>query len=243
MQPGDNIANLIQGLQFINIDPNLYEVGSFFDDVLKVEGTQEANMGGTSGATATESSIAEQSRATSISSNVDDLDDFLTDVARASSQILLTELSGETVKEIAGPGAVWPELTATEIAQELWLTVRAGSSGKPNKAQEIQNFERMAPLLMQIPGISPSWLAREAIERLDDRIDLAEAYMGGMPSINAMNSLAGKPGAAATNDPEQQGEQGADNAERPAESDTNMGPNNAATGPAGPAAPVQGGVI
>jgi hypothetical protein len=243
MQPGDRIADLVQPLQFINIDPNLYEVGSFFDDILKVEGTQEANMGGTSGATATESSIAEQARATSIGSNVDDLDDFLSDVARAASQVLLTELSSDTVKEIAGPGAVWPELSASEIAQELWLTVRAGSSGKPNKAQEIQNFERMAPLLMQIPGISPDWMAREAIERLDDRIDLAEAYVGGMPSITAMNSLAGKPAEPVTDDPNAQGGQGGDNAERPPESDANMGPNNEATGPAGPSSPVQGGVI
>jgi hypothetical protein len=174
---------------------------------------------------------------------VDDLDDFLSDVARAASQVLLTELSSDTVKEIAGPGAVWPELSASEIAQELWLTVRAGSSGKPNKAQEIQNFERMAPLLMQIPGISPDWMAREAIERLDDRIDLAEAYVGGMPSITAMNSLAGKPAEPVTDDPNAQGGQGGDNAERPPESDANMGPNNEATGPAGPSPPVQGGVI
>ena len=243
MQPGEAVTDVLQPVPFTNIDPNLYEVGSFFDDILKVEGTQEANLGGTSGATATESSIAEQSRATSIGSNVDDLDDFLTDVARASSQVLLTELSTETVREVAGPGAVWPDLSATEIAQELWLTVRAGSSGKPNKAQEIQNFERMAPLLLQIPGISPEWMAREAIERLDDRIDLAEAYVGGLPSINAQNSLAGEPQPAPTNDPEQQGGQGGDNAERPPESDANMGPNNEATGPSGPSSPVEGGVI
>jgi hypothetical protein len=236
MQSGDRVQDVLQPVPFTHIDPNLYEVNSFFDDILKVEGTQEANMGGTSGATATETSIAEQSRATSLGSNVDDLDDFLTDVARASGQILLTELSAETVKEIAGPGAVWPELSAQEISQELMLTVRAGSSGKPNKAQEIQNFERMAPLLMQIPGISPQWMAQEAIERLDDRIDLAEAFLAGQPSINAQNTLAGNPPDPVTDDPSQQGAQGGNNAARPAQSDTNMGPNNAATGPAGPAA-------
>lgn len=238
LQPNEKLSDVLGAVPNSPIDPNLYEVGSFFDDILKVEGTQEANLGGTSGSTATETAIAEQSRASSIGSNVDDLDDFLTDVAKSASQILLTELSADTVRELVGPGAVWPELTATEIAQELWLTVRAGSSGKPNRAQEIQNFERMAPTLMQIPGISPAWLAKEAVERLDDRINLAEAYLGNVPSINAQNSMAGKPGPAMTNDPREQGGQGAAGQEVVADqTDTNMGPNNAATSAVGPAAP------
>ena len=245
LQPNEAIESVLQPLQFTNIDPNLYEVGSFFEDVLKVEGTQEASMGGTSGATATESSIAAQARSSNIASNVDDLDDFLTNVAHGASHILLTEMSEEKVREIAGDGAVWPSLSANEIAQDLWLTVRAGSSGRPDRAQEIQNFERLAPLLMQIPGISPSWMAREAAERLDDRIDLSQAYVEGMPSINAMNAQASdamKAGAGAeptTDEPTQQGDQGGDNAERQPESDTNMGPNNDATGPQGPSNPQQ----
>ena len=241
LQPNESIDSVLQPIQFTHIDPNLYEVGSFFDDILKVEGTQEANMGGTSGATATESSIADQARGTSIASNVDDLDDFLTKVAHSASHVLLTEMSEDQVKEIAGEGAAWPSLSAGEIAQDLWLSVRAGSSGRPNKAQEVQNFERLAPLLMQIPGISPSWMAREAVERLDDRIDLSQAYVEGMPSINAVNR---QQGAAETgqeptsSEPTEQGGQGGDNAPRQPESDTNMGPNNAATGPQGPAQPV-----
>lgn len=242
MQPGDNIQHILQPVPVAPIDPNLYEVGPFFDDILKAAGTQEANMGGTSGATATETSTAEASRQTEIGSNVDDLDDFLTEVAENASYILLTEMSADKVREIAGPGAVWPELTADEIARDLWLTVRAGSSGKPNKAQEIQNFERLAPILMQVPGVSPEWMAREAIERLDDRIELEEAFAAGMPSITAMNHQTqpdrGEPGES-PNDQGAEGQQGASRTPaEPQQSDANQGPNPGAQRPPNDPAPV-----
>lgn len=231
MMPNENIGNIIQAKPVAPIDPNLYETGSFTEDMMRTGGTQEANMGATSGATATETSVAESSRMTAISSNVDDLDEFLTEIAHSASHILLTEMSADNVRQIAGPGAVWPELSANEIAQDLWLTVRAGSSGKPNKAQEIQNFERLAPILLQIPGVSPKWMAEQAIERLDDRIDLKDAFREGMPSVAAQNQNAepdqGEPG----NGPNDQGGAGRDNARRQPQDDSNQGPNNAAVGP------------
>jgi len=231
LQPGQKITDVLQQVPHAPIDPNLYEVNSYFEDILKTAGSQEANIGGASGVTATESSIAEASRMTAVGSNIDDLDDFLTDLARSASQLLLLEMSAETVQEIAGPGAVWPELSADEVAKELWLEVKAGSSGRPNKAQEIQNFERLAPFLLQIPNMNPKWLLEQAVERLDDRLDLDEAFLQGMPSIVAQNSqtqpATGEPGT----DPNAQGPAGADNAPAMPEGDTNMGPNNAASGP------------
>lgn len=186
-------------------------------------------MGGTSGATATETSIAESSRMSALGSNIDDLDDFLTEIAKSASHILLTELSAQTVMGIAGPGAMWPELSAAEAAADLSLTVRAGSSGRPNKAAEIQNFERLAPLLLQIPGISPRWLAEQAVTRLDDRLDLTDAVIEGLPSILSMNNPQqpgpGQVGAGnPSTDPNAQGAQGANNAPTPPGSDANMGP-------------------
>src|SRR3546814_7077290 len=73
-------------------------------------GSKEANLGGAAGATATESSIAEGSRISSLESNTDDLDELLTTLARATGQLMLMELSVEKVIEIVGPGAAWPNL-------------------------------------------------------------------------------------------------------------------------------------
>jgi hypothetical protein len=45
--------------QKIGVDPNLYETADLFEDMQRVTGNAEANLGGTGGGTATESSIAE----------------------------------------------------------------------------------------------------------------------------------------------------------------------------------------
>lgn len=221
LQPGQSVDQLLQPFRPPGVDPNLYEVNGVFEDVLRTVGTQEANMGGLSGGTATESSIAESSRMSSLASNVDDLDDLLTRLARNAGQILMAEVTEETVKEVIGPGAVWPELSRTDLAKEIYLEIQAGSAGRPNQAQEVQNFERLAPLLMQIPGISPELMAKEGIRRLDDKLELEDLYDPNQLSIMAMNQVAGRgpmgPGAGTgpASDPAAQGAQGANNGPRP----------------------------
>jgi hypothetical protein len=200
LQPGQKVGDVLQGFNGTPIDPNLYEPSPVFQDVLRVVGTQEANLGGTSNATATESSIAEGSRMSGLESNVDDLDDMLTELARAGGQVLLSQLDATTAREIAGEGAAWPELERKALADELWLSVEAGSSGRPNKTQDIANLERLMPFLLQMPGLSQEWLAREVVRRMDDRIDLSSAIQTGAMSSMAVNAMAkpggGVPGAA-----------------------------------------------
>jgi hypothetical protein len=104
-----------------------------FEDMQRVTGNAEANLGSTAGGTATESSIAESSRQGTLGLDGDDLDDMLTALFRAAGQVLLGNLSAETVKQIVGPGAVWPELSRQDIMAELWLEVKAGSSGPPER--------------------------------------------------------------------------------------------------------------
>jgi hypothetical protein len=218
LKPGDDVGKLLQHIKMHPIDPALYDVSPQFDDILKTVGEQEANLGGVAGSstTATEASIAEGSRVSSIDSNIDDLDEVLTELARASGQVVLKEVSLETVKKLVGRGAVWPELNRTEIMEEIYLTVKAGSSGRPNKAQDIANFERMAPWMMQTPGVSPRWMAEQEIQRLDDSIDLADAFIDGLPSITAMNSQPMPGNGIDDEDPNKQGKEGGNNKEKPA---------------------------
>jgi len=219
LQPGTDIKTVVQPLSGAPLDPNLYEVNPIFQDMMRAVGDQEANLGGTSGQPATETTLAQSSRASALGSAVDDIDETLTGIARAAGQILLLNVSEETVKSIVGPGAMWPTLTKAEVSKELMLEIEAGSSGRPNQAQELQNYERLAPILMQIPGINPVVLAKEAIKRLDDRIDVEAAVSEGMPSIQSLNGggggmpQMGAPGPAGP--PQAQGPQGANNAPKP----------------------------
>lgn len=212
MDPSARISDIMQALPVPGVDPNLYETGPIFSDTQLVVGASEAQFGGVSKATATEASISASATASADGSAVDDLDAFLTRIARASGQILQREMSEEIVKQIVGPGAVWPQMTLAEIAGEIQLEVAAGSTGKPNQATEINNMERLLPFLIQMPGIDPVMLAKEVIRRLDDRMDVASMVVASAPSIMAQNAMTQPAPADPANAPNAQGGQGANNA-------------------------------
>ncbi|HEV2155413.1 hypothetical protein [Bradyrhizobium sp.] len=231
MDPSTDIAKVIQRFPIPGVDPNLYDTNEVMTDAQFVVGAQEAQLGGTSSkSSATEAAIAAGTTNSIDSSSVDDLDAFITELARASGMVLLREMSEESVKQIVGPGAVWPHMQLSEIAEELYLTIEAGSMGKPNQQVEVNNWKQMLPLLIQMGGIKPLWLAKETLRRLDDRMDLTDAVADGIPSIAQMNAIK-QPGAAgAEQNPAAQGGQGAQNAQKgPSEvqpgSDAPMGNN------------------
>ena len=217
LQPQQNVEQVLQPLKGVPLDPNLYQTNMVWEDMLRAVGDQEANLGGTSGKTATETSVAASSRSTAMGSATDDIDETLTSIARAAGQILLLNVSEETVKSIVGPGAMWPTLSKAEVSKELMLEIEAGSSGRPNQQMELMAFEKLAPILMQIPGVNPTALAKEAIKRLDDRIDLEAIISEGQPSITAMNGASSGPNIPGPGGqpPNAQGPQGANNAPKP----------------------------
>lgn len=231
-----DIGQIIQAHKPIAIDPALYDTNAIMQDIMFGVGTQEPDMGNTGDSTATASSISENSRNTTLASNVDDLDEFLTDIARASGQVLLMLVDETTAKKIAGPGAVWPQLDPTQITEELFLNVKAGSSGRPNKAAELANMERGMPYLVQLGGVSGPALAKRYADLLE--IDEEDLIVEGLPSIVAINAMATKSamtapstGNAAT-DPGQQGAQGAQNSPGAGPNQRQPGPQPAM--PAGP---------
>jgi hypothetical protein len=89
-------------------------------------------------------------------------------------------------------------------------------------------MERALPFLIQIPGINPMAIARKYSELLDISVD--ELVIEGMPSIQAINAMAGKAmaGAQATGDPRtdpnQQGGEGQDNAPDPQQNEPGSQP-------------------
>lgn len=220
--PAEKLIQVFKGAPY---DEALYRTTDAVQDILLGSGTQQANIGGTAGDSATESSIAENSRQASLTSNTDDLDDFLSTLAQGAGQVMLTEMDEMTVKKIVGPGAVWPSFSRMEAVEELYLQVRAGSSGRPNKAAELANLERAGPILVQLGGVSPKPLVRKFAEILD--IDVEEFYVEGLPSIVAQNAMAGKqtqPGGNPESDPNAQGEEGGQNQKGPGRNERPQGP-------------------
>ena len=212
LNEGQKVAEVFQPFPKVGVDPNLYETGPDLTAMQLIVGAQEANLGGTGGDSATESSIAEASRLASVASETDDLDDFLSILARLSGQVLLRELDITTVQRVAGAGAVWPELSGADVAEEIYLEIEAGSSGRPNRERDIANFERLAPTMLQTPGIDPEWFAKLQIKLLDARIDYVDAITAGLPSITSMNRMSQVGTGDPATDPAQQGAAGAQNA-------------------------------
>jgi hypothetical protein len=217
LKEGMKASDLLQAIQKAPVDPTLYETETDFSDMQRTSGLPSPVIGDLSGATATENSIADTARAGSAESNVDDLDNVLNAVARDTGILMLREMSFETMKEICGPGAIWPELTGADVARELFLKVEGSGSGRAHAARQAAAVERVGPLLMQIPGIKPEFLGRRVLRAVDPDMDLTDAFDMTLPSITAMNAIAGKPGTqpgSGENDPGAQGDEGGDN--RPA---------------------------
>lgn len=191
------------------IQEAVYETESVYTDALRATGDQQANMGPTSDATATESSIAENSRMSGLEANKDDLDEFLGEFAEDAVQVLLTEMDVATVQKIVGKGAVWPQYTPEEVYAALDVELIAGSSGRPNRGLQISNMERLAPLLLQVPGVQPTPIAKRLVSLMDDDIDVEEYVMEGLPSIISMNQQMQMSTGDPATDPNAQGARGA----------------------------------
>jgi hypothetical protein len=224
---------VLQPVKMPPIDPAVYDTAPTFEDLLRVLGSDQADQGTTSGATATEVSVAQFSQHTDLSSVTDDLNDTLTEIARSAGQILLLNVSQQVVMEVVGPGAVWPQLTAEDVAKNVWLEVDAGAEGLPNKQQEVSNMVQLVPLLQRVPGISPEWMAKELIKRMGDNIDMSEAFAEGVPSMEALNQLMSRPPAGLPPGEGQPGQEG----EGPGSA--RAGPSGAGRGPPRPPGPAQ----
>lgn len=179
------------------IDEKCYDTGPLMQDVLLAVGAQDANLGPVNPqGTATGQSIAEQSRNTGLASNVDDVDDFLSQLANAGGQLMLhpAGMSLQTVQTVVGPGAAWPQQNQSEFLNQIFLKVQAASSGKPNKVIDLQNWNLIVPVLMQA-GANPQFIVRETIKRLDDNLDPSEAFplTPQAPPPGMMGPMQGQP--------------------------------------------------
>jgi len=195
LAPGQKIDDVLQVIHMPPIDAAVYDTGPVFEDVLRVLGSDQADQGTTSSATATEVSVAQFSQNTDLTSTIDDINDVMTEMAQAASQILILNVSQETVQKVVGPGAIWPQLDKQTIADNVFLEVDVGANGPPDRQQDIQALTQLVPLLQRIPGISPEWLARQLIRRMGDDVDLEAAFAEGVPSMEALNQLMSQPPA------------------------------------------------
>lgn len=223
--PDADLRGLIIPKPTMPLDPALYGREEVMNDVFLVVGSQSANLGmQQSNEKATGQAIAEQSRVTGVSSEVDEQDKFLSESMRIAGEMLLQAMPEATVLRKVGPGArgVWPlhqrgedgqqpagVLTIEDCLDQLIIKIEAASAGRANQALDIANFKEMWPSLLaavQAKGLDMAPLLREQAKILGFKFDLEEwlasapALPAGMPGAMPMGAPAAggpPPGSAA----------------------------------------------
>lgn len=128
------------------IDPAVYDTAPIMQDFELVSGAQSAAAGSVQVAkTATEAEILASGSSTRVGERMDVIEDWLTDAANYAAQVLLQEMTLPMVQRVAGMDAVWPQLSKAELFDMVQISIRAGSTAKPNKIRERDQWVQMLP--------------------------------------------------------------------------------------------------
>lgn len=199
--PNTKPSEIIDVLQVKAIDPAVYDTAPQEKDMMLGAGVQQANIGPAQpDVTATVGTIAEQSRLSVSASNVDDLDGFLSRFMQACGEMILQGFSEGTVKRIAGVGAVWPSLGRDDFLDQLDISIKAASSGRPNQAMRVATRQQLVPLLLNA-GANPIAVIEELVKTMDDTLDVQKFFPLPVPMGGAAPQQAGQRTNGASNGP------------------------------------------
>lgn len=150
LNEGEQIEDYFQAGPVPDFHQELYATGPSDQALMLATGAQPANLGAQNpDETATGQSIAEGSRINVDNSNSGEIDFALSTLAQMSFE-MLTTMPADKVKARVGRGAVWADLSAADVRNEIFMQIEAGSSGRPNQAMEMAAAEKAIPLLVQM---------------------------------------------------------------------------------------------
>lgn len=187
--PNQPLQNQIGQLDPILYDPAMYDTSDILRDIEMVSGAQDAYRGGIATAkTATEAEIMAMGMQSRTSEQLDAIEDWLSSILSYCAQLLLLNVPAERIKEQFGESAVWPQLTRKELFEQVQVQIRAGSTSKPNKMRErdqwLQFLPQMQEAVMKIAELRMAGqedmaqsllkLLNETMRRFDERLSAEE---------------------------------------------------------------------
>ena len=172
---GGPLKENIQQAEQLRIDPAVFDTSPIQTDWETVSGLQDAARSiVVSPKTATEASISDQSLAARVAEFRDQVEDFLTEIGQAASELCLLAMSPQQVEQIMGAPEMpdedevaqamltgqpivpdrtyaWPDTrTPDTVFSLVQMKVRAGSTAAPNKLQMQENWAKALPLLREL---------------------------------------------------------------------------------------------
>lgn len=151
--PEKPLSNQLGQLAEIAYNRDMYDTGDILRDIEMVSGAQDASRGGVNQAkTATEAEIMAMGMQSRTSEQLDTIEDWLTAILSYCAQLLLLNLTPEAVQAKFGKTAVWPALSKKELFEQVMVQIRAGSTSKPNKMRERDQWLQFLPQLQEAIG-------------------------------------------------------------------------------------------
>lgn len=189
LNPKADIRSIFAPATYPQLDPALYDTSRVMSDIERIFGVQEALSGAINTAkTATEAQIQQTGMQSRTGSMRDALEDLLSSLAFYTAECSRKHMDIEDVQAIVGPDAMWPEYKEGEdVGAMLNVSIRAGSTGKPNTTAERASWAALLPILQagvmqvgQMRGATPADMSDALAEilgitlkRNDERIDLS----------------------------------------------------------------------
>lgn len=184
---GQAISNDIWSGALASLNPDNYNTQPARQDIEQLIGGGDAARGSVLEAkTATEAEILSQGLRGRSAERQDTVEDVLTEMGSYALQVCLRKLTIEEVRKVAGPEAVWPQLTADQVFEMVEVQVKGGSTGKPDRLQEQDRWTKLLPVVektaqqvgeLRMNGQEPMAnalieLTRETLRRFDEQLDL-----------------------------------------------------------------------
>jgi hypothetical protein len=152
--PSVPLASLFAPKPVQGIDMRLYDPTLILNDMERISGVQEALSAAINGPgnpkTATEANIQQSGTQARTTSDRDNLETMLTDLAEYTAQQALQCLETRDVQRLAGPKAFWPAgMDIEDLFTMVEVTIEAGSTGKPRQATDMQAWATILPLIQK----------------------------------------------------------------------------------------------
>ena len=152
--PGVPLSDLFAAKPVQGIDMRLYDPTLILNDMERISGVQEALSAAINGPgnpkTATEANIQQSGTQARTTSDRDNLESMLTDMATYTAEQSLQCLETRDVQRLAGPKAFWPAgMDIDDLFTLVEVTIEAGSTGKPRQATDMQAWATILPLIQK----------------------------------------------------------------------------------------------
>lgn len=171
--PAQPIHQDVMDLPGLKIDPQAYDVSQIRNDMDLVSGRSDASRANLiKPKTATEAEIMQEAMQSRVGERRDTNEDLMSEMAEASLEVVLRDLTKPEVVQLAGGDVEWPESpeTVETIFRMVSVQVRAGSSGRPNQQREREQWGTLLPVIKET-------MQQVADLRMQGNFDMAEALI------------------------------------------------------------------